>query len=65
MEQRPRVVRDIDFTCVVLNNMLRTHQGRENREPFPANDVATQQIEQVVYVSNESHRNPSREAIHQ
>ena len=28
MEQRPRVVRDIDFICVVLHNMLRTHQGR-------------------------------------
>ena len=27
MEQRPRVVRDTVFTCVVLYNMLRTHQG--------------------------------------
>ena len=31
MEQRPKVVRDIDFTCVVLHNMLRTHQDRSNR----------------------------------
>ena len=25
MEQRPRVVKDIVFTCVVLHNILRTH----------------------------------------
>ena len=27
MEQRPRVVRDNVFMCVVLHNMLRTHQS--------------------------------------
>ena len=27
IEQKPRVVRDSVFTCVVLHNMLRTHQG--------------------------------------
>ena len=27
MEQRPKVVRDIVLTCVVLHNMLRSHQG--------------------------------------
>ena len=45
MEQRPRVVRDIVFTCMVLHNMLRTHQGGEGRAPNPANDVASQQNE--------------------
>ena len=39
MEQRPRVVRDIVFTCVVLHNMLRTQQGGADRVPTPANDV--------------------------
>ena len=33
MEQRPKIVRDIDFTCVVLYNMLRTHQGKAARAP--------------------------------
>ena len=27
MEQRPKVVRDIVLTCVVLHNMLRSHRG--------------------------------------
>ena len=27
MNQKQKVVRDIAFTCVVLHNMLRTHQG--------------------------------------
>ena len=27
MEQTPRVIRDIVFTCEVLQNMLGTHQG--------------------------------------
>ena len=35
------------------------------RAPTPANDVAAQQNEQAVYVSNENYRNPSREAQHQ
>ena len=29
MEQKPRVVRDIVFMCVVLHNMLRSHQGEQ------------------------------------
>ena len=62
MEQRPRVVRDIVFTCVVLHNMLRTHQGGADRALTQAIDVAAIQNEQVVYVPNESYRNPSREA---
>ena len=51
MGQRPRVGRDIGFTCVVL----KTHQGG-------ADDVAALQNEQVVYVPNENCRNPLREA---
>ena len=31
MKQRPRVVRGIVFTCVVLQNMLRIHPGRADR----------------------------------
>ena len=27
MEQRPKVVRDIVLTCVILHNMLRSHRG--------------------------------------
>ena len=59
------VVRDIVFTCVVLHNMMRTHQGRADRAPTPANDGVDLQNEQVVYVPNENYRNPSREAKHQ
>ena len=65
LEQRPRVVRDIAFMCVVLHNMLRTHQGGADRTPTPGNDVAAQQNEQAVYVLNKNYRNPSREAKHQ
>ena len=62
IEQRPRVVRDIAFTCVVLHNMLRTRQGRA---PTPANDVPALQSEQVVYVPIDNYMNPSSEAKHQ
>ena len=65
MEQRPMVVRDIVFTCVVLYNTLRTQQGGEDRTPTPGNDVVAQQNEQVMYVLNENYRNLSREAKHQ
>ena len=33
LEQRPKGVRNIVFTCVVLHNMLRTHLGGANRAP--------------------------------
>ena len=65
MEQRPRIVRDIMFTCVVLRNMMRTHQGRADRAPNPGNDVVAQQIGQEMYVPNENYRNPLRDAKHQ
>ena len=39
MEQRPKVVRDIVLTCVVLHNMLRSHQGGADRPPTPADDI--------------------------
>ena len=65
MGKRPRVVRDIVFICVVLHNMLRTHQGRTDRAPTPGSDVAAQQNGQEVYVTNENYRNPLREAKHQ
>ena len=41
MEQRPET---LFFTCVMLHNMLRTHQGRLDRAPTPANDVVALQI---------------------
>ena len=34
MEQRPKVVRDIVLTGVVLHNMLRSHQGGADRPPL-------------------------------
>ena len=39
MEQRPKVVRDIVLTCVVLHNMLRSHRGIGERPPTPADDT--------------------------
>ena len=33
MKQRPKVVRDIVLTGVVLHNMLRSHQGSADRPP--------------------------------
>ena len=61
MEQRPKVVRDIVLTCVVLHNMLRSHQGAANRPLTPA-DIQPPQGDQG---HQENFRNPSREATHQ
>ena len=33
-EQRPKVVRDIVLTCVVLHNMLRSHRGELTDHPI-------------------------------
>ena len=62
---RPKVVRNIVFTCVVLHNMLRTHQGGAHTAPAPANDVEALRNEQVVYVPDDNYRNLSREAKYQ
>ena len=34
MQQRPKVVRDIVLTCVVLHNMLRSHRGEQTDPPL-------------------------------
>ena len=65
MEQRPKVVRYIVLTCVVLHNMLRMHQGGAESAPNPANDIAALENEQVVYVPDDNYRNPSMETKHQ
>ena len=55
-------MRDIVLTCVVLHNMLRSHQGGGDRPPTPADDVQVPQGEQRPH---EILRNTSREAKHQ
>ena len=62
MEQRPKVIIDITLTCVVLHNMLRTHQGGADRALTQA---ALQNEQVVVYVPDENYRNPSSEAKYQ
>ena len=64
MEQRWKVVRDIVLRCVVLYNMLRTHQDRLDRAPNIVDDIAVIPNEAVVYMPYENCRNPSREAKH-
>ena len=61
MEQWPRVVRDIVYTCVMLYNMMKTHQGAE-RAPKPRNAGEGLQNNQAACVPNENCRNPSSEA---
>ena len=65
MEQRPKVVRGIVLRCVVLHNRLRSHQGGVDWSPTPAENIQTQQADQVEQGQNENFRNPSREAKHQ
>ena len=45
---------DIVLTCVVLHNILRTHQAGLNRTPAPA----ALKNEQVLYVPEENCINP-------
>ena len=47
MEQKLKIVRDIVLTCVVLHNMLRTHQGGTDRSPTQANGVAALQMNRL------------------
>ena len=65
MEQRPKVVKYIVFTRVVLHNMLRTHQVEVDRASTPGNNVKAKRNEQVVYVPNDNYRNPLSEAKRQ
>ena len=65
MEQRPKVVRDIVLTCVVLHNMLKSHQGGADRPPTPADDKQPPLGDQGEERHHENLRNPSREAKHQ
>ena len=62
MEQRPKVVRDIVLTCVVLHTMLRSHQGGADRPPSPADNIQPPQNDQGEQGQDENCRNPSREA---
>ena len=64
MEQRPKVVKDIVLTFVVLHNMLRSHQGAADRPPTPADDIQPPQLDQGEQGHQENFRNPSREAKH-
>ena len=65
MEQRTNVARDTVLTCVVLHNILKTHQGGKDRTPTPAEDIAAIANKQEVYLPDENHRNLPREAQHQ
>ena len=65
MEQRPKVVRHIVLTCVVLHNMLSSHQGGADRPPSPADDIQLPQGDQGEQRHHENLRNPLREAKHQ
>ena len=47
MEQRPKVVRDIVLTCVVLHNMLRSHQGKQIGHPHMADSILPSQADQA------------------
>ena len=65
MEQRPKVVRDMVLTCVILHNMLRSHQRGADRSPTPADNIQPPQADQGEQGHNRNFRNPSREAKHQ
>ena len=53
------------LTCVVLHNMLRSHQGEADRPPTAADDIKLPQNDQGEHAQDENVRNPSREAKHQ
>ena len=56
MEQRPKVVREIVLTCLVLHNILRRHHGEADRPPTPADDIQPPQNDQGEKGQNEIHR---------
>ena len=53
MEQRPKVVRDIMLTCVVLHNML-SHHGGADRPPTPADNIQPPQAVQAEQGQNDN-----------
>ena len=57
MQQRPKVVRDIVLTCVVLHNMLRSHQGAADRPPTSPDDIQPPQGDQGEQGHHENLRN--------
>ena len=65
MEKMPKVVREVALTCVVLHNMLRTHQQGQDTAPTPADDIAATANETLVNVPGENQRNLLMEALHQ
>ena len=65
MEQRPKVVRANVITWVLLHNILGTHQGRSDRLPTQANDLAEIRNNLMVYVPDGNYWNPLCEAKHQ
>ena len=64
MEQRPKVVRDMVLTCVILHNMLRSHQGEQTDHPLQLTKY-NHHRQTRGNRHNENFRNPSREAKHQ
>ena len=65
MEQRPKVVRYIVLTCMVLHNILRSHHWGAERPPTPADDIQPPQNDQGEQGQDENVRNPLREAKRQ
>ena len=55
MQQTPKFVRDIVLTCVVLHNMLRTHQRRLLKAPTPIEGIAITANELAINVPGENH----------
>ena len=55
---RLKVVSDIVLTCVVLHNMLRSHQEGADRPPTPSDNIQLPQADKVEQGQNDSFRNP-------
>ena len=65
MEHRPKVVRDIVLICVVLDNMLRSHQVGADRPHTQADDIQPPQAHKGKQGHNRNFRNPLKEGKHQ